>query len=449
MLHAFDATNGIEAWAWMPKELLPRLPVLLRDASTTARSHGIDGPLVLHRHDTDGDGRFTGAAGEHQWLLFGLGRGGPRYYALDIASPLDPKLLWSYALPDSGVEARAEPVVTRLAIAGSGQSTGQWVVLLGGGYDPRFDARAAAGPGNGNVLHVVDAVTGRPLWSAGGADSDIALPGLASLTAAPRALDLDGDGYLDRAYVLDVTGGLWRIDFSSGRAAAELATAHRLAHLGSGDLRFHASPDVALARTGSSARLSIAAGSGWLARLRDATTADRLFVIFDELVGAPAPEVMDDELHDATGADDAMPPDAPGWFVRLDAHGLGEKVVGSTLTFDHVLRFQTYQPLATDAAAPCGPPRSVSRRYALDVRTALPRATAVESEDEAEEPEEVAVSGLPPGLQIGFPGRWEAPCDGCRPRPFGIAGGETFDPGYAGDPVRTTWRKLVPPPVSP
>jgi hypothetical protein len=31
---------------------------------------------------------------------------------------------------------------------------------------------------------------------------------------------------------------------------------------------------------------------------------------------------------------------------------------------------------------------------------------------------------------------------------LGILGGETFDTGYAGDPVRTSWRKLLPPPDS-
>jgi hypothetical protein len=89
----------------------------------------------------------------------------------------------------------------------------------------------------------------------------------------------------------------------------------------------------------------------------------------------------------------------------------------------------------------------MARRYALDLRTALPRNTAAESDDD--EPEEVAVSGLPPALRFGFDTRWQETCDGCRPRAFGIAGGATFDTGYAGDPVRTSWRKLAPPPASP
>ena len=430
MLQAINAASGIELWAWMPKEMLPRIPALMRNEATTARSHGIDGPIVLHRHDADGNGRIAVEDGEHLWLVFGLGRGGNRYYALDISAPADPRLLWSIAISDTDVENRSEPVVTRLAIDGSGQSTGDWVILLAAG----------------NSLHVADALTGEILWSAGANGPELAIAELASLPSAPRALDLDGDGYLDRSYVLDVTGGLWRFDFTSGQAGGELATASRLARLGTGAHRFHASPDVSIARIGNENRISIAAGSGRTSRPREATIDDRLYVIFDPEAADSPREISEADLYDATDAPAAMPPDAPGWFVRLDAHGPGEKVVGSAVTFDHVLRFQTYQPLAVDEAAPCGPPRSVSRLYALDVRTALPHAMAMETEEEG--PEEIPASGLPVGARFGFPGRWPEPCEGCRPRPFGIIGGETFDPGYAGDPVRTSWRKLTPPPVS-
>jgi hypothetical protein len=429
LLHAFDAQSGVEQWAWIPQALLPRLPELASDLPAISRSHGIDGALVLHERES-GDG--------HRWLLFGLGRGGARYYALDLAAPDDPRLIWSFALPDDAVQARGEPVVTRLAIAGSGQSAGNWVVLLPGGYDPRFDAPDAAGTGAGDVLQIVDAATGRPLWDLGG---------FTTLPSAPRALDLDGDGNLDRAYVVDVTGNLWRIDFTSGAAVATLATARRIARLGTGAHRFFATPDVSVVRTGELSRLAIAVGSGALTRPRDTSLADRVYVLYDALTGAAPPEATESDLHDATIATDALPPDARGWFVRLEAHGTGEKVIGPTVTFDHALRFQTYQPLPPDAAAPCGPPRAVVRRYALDLRTALPRNTAAEAAED--EPEEIAVSGLPPTLRFGLDAHWQEGCDGCRPHAFGIAGGATFDTGYAGDPVRTSWRKLAPPPASP
>jgi len=447
LLHALDASSGIELWAWMPQGFLPRIPELSRDAETTAPTHGLDGSLVVHRHDTDGDGRISASSGEHLWLLFGSGRGGNRYYALDIASPLDPRLVWSFTLPDAVVESRADPVVTRLAIAGSGQSAGDWVVLVAGGYDPRFDAQGATGGGHGAVLHVVDAASGRELWSAGNSGTAYTLAGLSSLASAPRALDLDGDGYLDRAYLLDVAGSLWRLDFANVRPASELATGHRLAQLGGGTQRFFATPDAALVRQGAEPRLAISAGSGWLTRPRDETIGDRVYVVFDRPDSAAPREVTASDLYDATDNPGGMPPGSAGWYVRLAAHGAGEKVVGPTVTFDHALRFQTYQPLAADDSTPCGPPRAATRRYALDVRTALPLEFAVESEEDDDIENEAA--GLPVELKFGFPGRWEEACDGCKPRPFGFVGGETFDPGYSGGPVRTSWRKLVPPPASP
>jgi len=429
LLHAFDAESGVEHWAWIPQALLPRLPELMRDAPSISRSHGIDGALVLHEDASN--------AG-HRWLLFGLGRGGARYYALDLAYPDDPRLLWSFALPDAEVQARGEPVVTRLRIAGSGQGAGDWVVLLPGGYDTRFDAPDATGTGAGEALHVVDATSGRLLGS---------LDGFTTLPSAPRALDLDGDGYLDRAYVIDATGNLWRIDFTNGAAAGALASARRLARLGTGAHRFFATPDASIVQQGGASRLAIAVGSGALTRPRDTGVVDRVYVLFDALAGAAGTEVAEQDLFDATDGAGALPLDARGWYVRLESHGAGEKVIGPTVTFDHVLRFQTYQPLPADAASPCGPPRAVTRRYALELRTALPANTAEDSEEE--EPDEIPASGLPAPLRFGFDTRWQEPCDGCRPRPFGISGGTTFDPGYSGDPVRTSWRKLAPPPASP
>ncbi len=201
-------------------------------------------------------------------------------------------------------------------------------------------------PGAGDALHAVDAATGRLLWS---------VDGFTTLPSAPRALDLDGDGYVDRAYLIDVTGNLWRIDFASGAAAADLASARRIARLGTGAHRFFATPDASVTQVGGESRLSIAVGSGALTRPRDASVVDRVYVVFDALAGEAAAEIEEEDLFDATDATGALPPDARGWFARLESHGAGEKVVGSTVTFDHRLHFQTYQPLPPDAACALRP----------------------------------------------------------------------------------------------
>ncbi|MEX1994271.1 MAG: PilC/PilY family type IV pilus protein [Steroidobacteraceae bacterium] len=449
LLHAIDADTGVERWAWLPQELLPRLAGLMRNERTTVRDHGIDGPVVLHRHDPDGDGNIDAAAGEHLWLMFGLGRGGSHYYALDIQDGDDPELLWTATLPGADdTEAWAEPVITRLAIDGSGQSDGHWVVLLAGGYSSQFDAAEAPVTGPGAALHVVDAMTGRVLWSGGSAETlDLHLPDFrASLPSAPRALDLDGDGYLDRAYAIDVTGGLWRFEFASGRGTRELAQATVLAQLGGAARRFHATPDVSVTRLAGRDVLAVAVGSGWLARPRDASIVDRIYVVFDRDAGGGRRVIVESDLHDATDDGAAMPLPGSGWFRRLDRHGAGEKVIGPAITFDHVLRFQTYQPVAQDPSSPCGPPRAITRLHAIDIRSGQPQRDSVAQE--TGEDEEPADSGLPVALRFGFPTRWDGPCASCRPRPFGLIGAAAFDPGYAGDPVRTSWRKLRIPPDS-
>jgi hypothetical protein len=111
------------------------------------------------------------------------------------------------------------------------------------------------------------------------------------------------------------------------------------------------------------------------------------------------------------------------------------------VTFDHVLRFQTWEPLPPDALAPCGPVQARRRLYALNISNGASHAVAIEAPEE--DFVEIPGSGLPVALRFGFPGA--AACPGCRPRAFGIIGAETFDAGYSGDPVRTSWRKLAPP----
>ncbi len=444
LLHAFDADTGVERWAFIPRPLLRRLPELMRDESTIIRSHGIDGPLVLHRHDPDGDGRIDAAAGEHLWLIFGFGRGGNGYYALDVATPDDPQLMWSLESTDLGDEAESwpEPIISRLSIAGSGQDPGSWVVVLSGGYDRAYDFPDSPAGATGASLSIFDAATGRRLWRAAGSAAllpDLQLPEMiASLASAPRVLDLDGDSYIDRLYVIDVEGGLWRMDLQNEAPSANLARARLVARNGGAGQRFYSTPDVAMIRETGGLQVAISIGSGWLARPRDASVTDRIYSVRDR---EPAGSTLrESDLHDATDGLEAMPVGAPGWFVRLDTHGPGEKVIGSSLTFDHRLHFLTYQPVPAPASAVCGPPQAVRRLHTLDVRTGLPanRLNLPGDPDERELPG----SGLPSALRFAFPGPWEGACPDCRARPFGLAGTELFDAGFGNDPVKTSWRKL-------
>jgi type IV pilus assembly protein PilY1 len=452
LLHAFDAETGIERWAFMPGTMLARLPDLMRDEATTVRRHGIDGPVVLHRHDPNGDGRIDAPAGEHLWLLYGLGRGGAGYHALDVAAPELPRLLWTLGPPDlnRGAMSWPEPVVARLSIEGSGQSAGDWVVFQAGGYDPNYDFVEPGSSGTGASLSIRDAETGRLLWQTAGdaaQEPDLHLPEMSSsLASAPRVIDLDGDGYVDRLYVVDIAGGLWRFELQNRAPSAGLARAHLLARLGGTGQRFYSSPDVSLIREADGPRLAVSLGSGWLARPREGSITDRFYSIHDRQPATSTVVLTESALYDATDADAPMPPAAPGWFVRLEDHGAGEKVIGPSATFDHRLYFITYQPQALLDAAPCGPPQAIRRLRTLDVRTGMALPWTRVPGDPAEH--ELSGSGLPPPLRFAFPGPWDGACADCRAKPFGIVGTEMFDAGFANDPVKTSWRRLLEEPDS-
>ncbi|MGB5133167.1 MAG: PilC/PilY family type IV pilus protein, partial [Steroidobacteraceae bacterium] len=444
LLHAIAADSGVERWAFIPRSLLARLPALMRNETTAARGHGIDGPLLLHRYDANGDGRIDAAAGEHLWLFFALGRGGSGYYALDVSSRDEPRLMWTLGRAElaDGAESWAAPVISRLSVAGSGQSPGSWVVALAGGYDRAYDFADQPGDSSGASLSIHDAATGRRLWRAAGSVAlmpDLQVPGMnASFASAPRILDMDGDGYADRLYIVDVSGGLWRMDLQNGAASAGLVRARLVASLGGESQRFYSSPDISIPREAGGLQLAISIGSGWLARPGDTRVTDRIYSIRDREQSGMV--LHDEDLHDATDGVTAMPVGAPGWLVRLDAHGPGEKVIGSSLTFDHRLHFLTYQPVAAPLSSVCGPPEAVRRMRTFDVQSGLPinRLNLPEDPDDGE----LAGSGLPAALRFAFPGPWESACPGCRARPFGIIGGEIFDAGFANDPVKTSWRKL-------
>lgn len=444
VLHAFDSDTGVERWAFIPRPMMSRLATLMRDEANIIRSHGVDGPLALHRHDANGDDRIDAGSGEHLWLIFGLGRGGSGYYALDVASPDEPRLMWSLTPADmgDGAESWAQPVITRLIVAGASQAPGSWVAVLAGGYDRAYDFADSPANTSGASLSIVDAATGVRLWRAAGRAAllpDLHLPAMnSSLASAPRVLDLDGDGYADRMYVIDVAGGLWHIELQNEGTPANLARAQLVASLGGGERRFYSSPDVAMTRGSGAVELAISFGSGWLARPRDNRIVDRFYSIREPKPGHGI--LQESDLHDATLGEDPMPVGAAGWFVRLDAHGAGEKVIGSSLTFDHRLHILSYQPVAAPAAAICGPPQAVRRLHQLDVRSGLPAGRLNPDRDLDER--ELPASGLPSALGFAFPGPWDQACPDCRARPVGFAGSEIFDAGFGNDPVRTSWRKL-------
>jgi type IV pilus assembly protein PilY1 len=300
------------------------------------------------------------------WLYFGLKRGGPWYYALDVTGRT-PRVLWktgSSQLEGLG-EAWSAPTIARVRIAGTRQNAQQFVVIVGGGFSPASSA-------TGNRILMLDAATGRLLWSAGNhAGADRPLSRMSHGIAARIAvLDTDGDDLADRMYAADIGGQVWRFDIWNGRDRSQLVTGNVLANLGAAEprptpataadaRRFFNAPDVVLIRPrGGNAYYNLAIGSGDGGGASATAVTDRFYSIRDRQpftrraqseYNALQP-MLDSDLMDITTSPVGfrVPDYALGW--RLDLAS-GEKVLAESLTANGVILFTTFKTPASGETA--------------------------------------------------------------------------------------------------
>lgn len=219
-LHVLENTDsrgresGRELYGFMPRELLANLRQRRAGALPATRlRYGVDGSPVALKTDRNGDGNLRVEEGDEVLVYFGLRRGGPSYYAIDISDPASPpRLQWVITRTQGGDFDElglsfSTPVVGRVKFGGSSRD----VLIFGGGYQ-----------GGGNALYIVDARSGELVWKAvrgiTGARSNrhYAHAALGDGIAADVAALTDAAGYIHRLYVGDTGGKLWRIDLPPG-----------------------------------------------------------------------------------------------------------------------------------------------------------------------------------------------------------------------------------------
>jgi type IV pilus assembly protein PilY1 len=367
VLKAIDADSGHELWTFAPPELA---------AAPTPLDLMTD--IAVLRFDANGDGVIDAAGGDRVWLYFGLKRAGAYYYALDV-SRRTPRVLWTAdATSLEGLaEAWSTPTVARVRIAGATQNGEHFVVIVGGGFS--HDSAAA-----GNRLFMLDAASGRLLWSS----SDLALSHIThGIAARVATLDIDGDGFADRLFTADVGGRIWRFDVWNGHARDELVTGGVFASLGTAEplptpaaasdaRRFFVAPDIALMQPrGQNAWYNLAIGSGNGDDVGATGVRNRFYSIKDR---APftkrsqadydsASPVLDADLTDLTAVSPGA--DSPGWKLDLAA---GEGVLSESLTANGVVLFTTHQPGAAVEGSLCASDDDTNRAYAVRIDTGAP-----------------------------------------------------------------------------
>jgi type IV pilus assembly protein PilY1 len=193
MLHAFNAADGAEIFAYVPNEVIPNLSKL-------------SSPTYQHIYYVDGSPNSGDAYLSSAWktvLLGTVGAGGKSVFALDITDPdtfTTGKVMWEFKDTTDLGFVMSHAYVARM-------HDGNWYAIFGNGYN------STAGHA---VLFAV------PLDPALGTLKKIdvgAATGTSNGLSEPALLDSDGDGIIDTIYAGDLNGNIWKFDMSASNVS--------------------------------------------------------------------------------------------------------------------------------------------------------------------------------------------------------------------------------------
>jgi len=219
----------------------------------------------------------------------------------------------------------------------------RWVGFLGGGHN-LSSCTGTDCDKRGKGFFVIDLADGNILWSYTRADDSnmsYSVPGSAAM------VDTDNDGYIDRVYVGDLGGTMWRFDFCSYASGASCNTANwtgRRLFAGTAGA-VYAIPSVARDARGN---LWVFWGTGDRVDVTGTTVANKFYAVKDG--DAAAPRALAD-LVNITSSTYTDSDTRKGWYVNLT--GTGEKVLADSAVFHGVVYFTSFTPDSAGASA-CG-----------------------------------------------------------------------------------------------
>ena len=224
MMHLFDAETGNERFAYVPNLVFSKLSVF----SDPGYRHQfyVDSTPSVNDAYISSDG--VSAPGWNTTLIAGLGAGGRGYYALNITDPesfTQADVMWEFGPeddPDASTDndgnvisdlglSFGQPVIA-MSNAVDSNNNQKWVAIFGNGYNSTSE--------NGNaVIYMLFIDEGYNGWSDAGdlVKIDTGASGISNPNgiADVRAVDLDGNGTVDRLYAGDLQGNFHVVDVSS------------------------------------------------------------------------------------------------------------------------------------------------------------------------------------------------------------------------------------------
>ena len=383
-------------------------------ASAQAKDYAIDGPITA----------FNGSIGgtPKTYLYATMRRGGRVAYAFDVTTPGSPSLLWKQGCPNAADDTGCSSGFTSIgqtwgslkSMFALGYGATSPLLITGGGYDncEDYDALVAGGKNHnctvaatkGNKVFVLDAVTGAVVKSFA---TDRAV--VSDVTVVR-----DSAGMAKYAYVADMGGNVYRMEFGSGVAASWTMT--KIASLGcdvpssctdsTANRKFMFAPSVV---TLDNVTFYVLLGSGDREKpvkeyLASKSMTNYFFMIKDkpsdatwlsaENANCGANLICKASLLGITT--NSTPTDTSlstkkGWYLGMVG---SEQVVTSAVTVFGTVTFSTHQPAITSANA-CVNNLGTTNVYNINYLNA---ATA---NGTAQRYEQVSGGGLPPSPDAG------------------------------------------------
>ena len=189
MLHAFDAEDGEEVFAYVPNLVFSNLG-------------GLTDPAYTHTYYVDNSPYAKNIDATTTLLVNGLGRGGKGYFCLDVSTPAanteDNAGTWvKWEYPASGTtDADLGYGFSRAFIV---ETNAGWGVIFGNGY---------CSPNENAVLYILDASDGSVLKKI---DTEV---GGCNGLSTPAIIDVDNDYIADYVYAGDLKGNMWKFDIT-------------------------------------------------------------------------------------------------------------------------------------------------------------------------------------------------------------------------------------------
>jgi len=418
-MHSFRNTDtsaldsGAEEWAFMPRSVMDKMSILRSNSPSADHPYTVDGAPAAFVVDTDSDGTIGKDANgnadptDKAYIYFGLRRGGKAYYAMNVTNPDSPAMLWTIDKSGDFSELGMTFSTPRVGYVQYGASATP-AIFLGGGYDTNKDT-GNSDDSEGNAIYVVNAETGALIWKVKYGASTQAVSAteynhsgmVDSIPSDVTIVDSNANGVIDRLYVGDTGGTVWRVDLPEANTDLRSTTwfASELANLGrdditpvtaSNDRRYFHRPDFVPSADEYGAFDAVIIGSGDRASPRDNSTTNWFVVLKDRNVssgtvsGSPYNIEDFDVLTNTNGLGDitdtcinsttcfASENIRNGWKLEMEEQG--EKVLAPPLTAFGTIFFTSFLPNGTAAqqGSICEPTEGAGRLYAISIRNGAP-----------------------------------------------------------------------------